>query len=141
MRAPVLFVLRILTAGLFCYAGFLKLMEPDVFLSDLESYRMLPYSIAWVIAFYLPPFEIICGLALFFPAYVKPSALLLLILTFVFILVLGIAWMRGLDISCGCFGDRSGKVNYPWLIFRDIFIFIVLCLFICFNKPKIYEDV
>ena len=48
---------RLMVAGLFVYAGAVKWLRPDAFLADIESYRMLPYWLAWLTAFYLPPLE------------------------------------------------------------------------------------
>jgi hypothetical protein len=39
-----------------------------------------------------------------------------------FIVAIAAAWLRGLDISCGCFGSSEGETNYLWLILRDLLI-------------------
>jgi uncharacterized membrane protein YphA (DoxX/SURF4 family) len=114
-------IVRIILAGLFIYAGMIKLMQPDTFLADIESYRMMPYSLAWMVAFYLPPLEILCGLGLLVPKFRKPSAVILLLLMIVFIIAISVAWTRGLNIACGCFGTSTEEAtNYPWLIVRDL---------------------
>lgn len=123
-------IVRLILAGLFIYAGTIKLIQPDTFLSDIESYRMMPYSLAWLMAFYLPPLEILCGLGLLLPKFRKPSAYLLMLLMVVFILAIAAAWLRGLDISCGCFGSSEEPANYLWLIVRDLLILgaLVFCV-------------
>lgn len=115
-------IVRVILAGLFIYVGLIKLIQPDTFLSDIESYRMMPYSLAWLVSFYLPPLEIICGIGLLLPKFRKPSALVLLLLMLVFVLAISVAWIRGLNISCGCFGTSTDEVNYLWLIVRDLLI-------------------
>ena len=119
-------ITRVALAGLFVYAGVIKLVSPDTFLADIESYRMMPYALAWLVAFYLPPLEILCGLALLIPKLRKAAAIVLLLLMLVFILAIAGAWARGLDISCGCFGSSEGGANYFWLIFRDLLIIVTL---------------
>lgn len=111
---------RIVLAGLFVYAGTIKLLQPDTFLADVESYRMMPYSLAWIVVFYLPPLEILCGLGLLWSKIRMPSAIILIGLMLVFIVAISAAWARGLDISCGCFGTTEGETNYLWLIIRDL---------------------
>jgi uncharacterized membrane protein YphA (DoxX/SURF4 family) len=121
-------LVRVIVAGLFLYAGTIKLIQPDTFLADVESYRMMPYSWAWLIAFYLPPLEILCGLSLLWAKTRLPSAIILIGLMLVFIVAIAAVWLRGLDISCGCFGTSEGETNYLWLIIRDL-LFIVALLF------------
>jgi len=111
-------------AGLFVYAGVVKGLRPGVFLGDVESYRLLPYRAAWAVAFYLPPLEIVCGVGLLFGASRGAAAWLLAGLMLVFLVALGAAWARGLEIACGCFGGAggSGATNYLWLVVRDLLI-------------------
>ncbi len=118
IRVLVCFVL----AGLFLYAGVVKLVQPGIFLGDIESYRMTSYPLAWLVAFYLPPLEILCGLGLLWPKTRPASAAVLIVLMLVFVAAIASAWMRGLDIACGCFGAGEEKANYLWLILRDLLI-------------------
>lgn len=117
---------RIVLAGLFIYAGAIKFIQPEVFLADVESYRLLPYWLAWGVALYLPPFEIVCGLALLFPRIRNAGGSILILLMGVFIVAIAVAWIRGLDISCGCFGNSGESANYLWLIVRDLLIVAAL---------------
>lgn len=122
MMAWFQLLVRLVVAGLFIYAGAIKLLQPDTFLGDIESYRMMPYSLAWLVAFYLPPLEILCGLGLLWSKTRRASASILIGLMLVFIVAIAAAWLRGLDISCGCFGSSEGDANYLWLIVRDLLI-------------------
>lgn len=122
MIAWATILVRLLVAGLFIYAGAIKMAQPDTFLGDIESYRMMPYTFAWLVAFYLPPFEILCGVALLLSRLRNVAAVLLLLLMAVFMVAIAVAWARGLDISCGCLGSSETKTNYPWLIIRDLLI-------------------
>lgn len=109
-------------AALYIYAGVLKLVQPDVLLADIRSYHLAPYRLAYIGAFALPALEIASGVALLFSATRREAALLLGALTAMFTLALISAWVRGLDISCGCFGKSETAANYPWLIGRDLVI-------------------
>lgn len=139
MMAWIQVIVRLVVAGLFVYAGTIKLLQPDTFLGDIESYRMMPYSLAWLVAFYLPPLEILCGFGLLWSKLRVPSAIILIGLMLVFIVAISVAWSRGLDISCGCFGTSKGETNYLWLIFRDL-LFIVALLFSVCKFPKKNEQ-
>lgn len=118
----VVHLVRLVLAGLFIYAGAIKLIQPNTFLSDIESYRMLPYSLAWLTSFYLPPLEIFSGLGLLWAGTRRASATILVGLMVVFLFAIVGAWLRGLDISCGCFGTSGGETNYLWLVIRDLLI-------------------
>lgn len=126
MMAWFQLLVRVVVAGLFIYAGAIKLLQPNTFLSDIESYRMMPYSLAWLVAFYLPPLEILCGLGLLWSKTRRASSAILIGLMLVFIVAIAAAWLRGLDISCGCFGSSEGETNYLWLIIRDLLITVAL---------------
>lgn len=139
MIAWIQVAVRFIVAGLFVYAGAIKLAQPDTFLGDIESYRMMPYQLAWLVAFYLPPLEILCGLGLLWSKIRQASAVILIGLMLVFMAAISVAWLRGLDITCGCFGSSKAETNYLWLIVRDLLITIAL-LFCIINPLKRNES-
>ncbi|HXB03061.1 MAG TPA: MauE/DoxX family redox-associated membrane protein [Opitutaceae bacterium] len=100
-------ILRFLAGGIFLVAGVLKVLDPARFAADIDHFRLLRYFAVAPLALYLPWLEIICGLAVFVGAWRRSALLLLLALTIVFIAAITSAWMRGLDIRCGCFGAAS----------------------------------
>ena len=116
----------VLAAGLFIYAGVVKAISPAQFLADIEGYRLLPQILAIAVAFYLPWLEILCGLALLTRHFRRGALTALISLLIIFVVALVSAWLRGLDISCGCFGDSVDHASYTWLILRDILILSLL---------------
>jgi uncharacterized membrane protein YphA (DoxX/SURF4 family) len=100
-------ILRLLAGGIFLVAGVLKVLDPAHFAADIDHFRLLPYFAVAPLALYLPWLEIFCGLAVFVTAWRRSALVLLLLLTVVFIAAITSAWMRGLDIRCGCFGAAS----------------------------------
>jgi uncharacterized membrane protein YphA (DoxX/SURF4 family) len=100
-------MLRLLAGGVFLVAGVLKVIDPARFATDIDHFRLLPYFAVAPLALYLPWLEIACGLAVFVGAARRSALVLLLALTVVFIAAITSAWMRGLDIRCGCFGAAS----------------------------------
>jgi putative oxidoreductase len=121
MNWPVC-VLRLLVGGVFLVAGGLKAADPAHFAADIDHFRLLPYFSVAPLALYLPWLEIICGLAVIAGAARRSALLLLLGLTVVFIVAIASAWMRGLDIRCGCFGAAS---TAP--LSHDLAFDLVLC--------------
>lgn len=128
-------LLRITLGSLFIYAGSVKALNPEVFAADIESYHLLPYWMVYLLALYLPFLELLCGGLLIFKKAYLPVLTILAGLMLVFTLAIASAWIRGLDISCGCFGKSSIETNYPWLIFRDLLMLAGIVFLLLREKP------
>src|SRR5437667_5163526 len=105
--AKVKFVWRIVglvVGGVFIYAGVVKALDPVRFASDIDNYKILPWTISVGLAFYLPWLEIFCGLALILRRLYLGGLSMLTALVAVFLVATIAAKARGLDITCGCFG-------------------------------------
>ncbi len=103
----------LIIAGIFIYAGAIKALDPVQFASDIDNYKILPWPISVALAFYLPWLEIFCGFALVVRLLYRGALSIstALILTFTFATVA--AKVRGLDITCGCFGHASQHWSFP----------------------------
>jgi len=100
-------VARFGLAGLFLYAGAVKLADPAGFIGDLDHYRLLPESLSPLAALALPVFEVVAGLALALPGYVRGGALLSAAMLLAFAVAMTQAKLRGINLACGCFGAGS----------------------------------
>lgn len=117
---------RILLATVFIYASWSKIQDPALFMDAIRSYQLhLPeLLIAWV-AIVLPPAEAVVACALVATKWVRESALLVCAMLLVFLFGLTQAWIRGLEISCGCFGPEDGAAAPLWLdILRDLALLV-----------------
>ncbi len=133
------FVGRLVVAGVFIWAGAQKARNPQFFALDLEAYRLLPAVVILPIAYYLPWLEIAVGLSLLVPALRRAALGLSIVLLLVFILMLSIAWMRGLSINCGCFGAcGSAATDFALAIARNVgLIAIAVWLGIVPSSPPV----
>ncbi|MEI6350300.1 MAG: MauE/DoxX family redox-associated membrane protein [Verrucomicrobiota bacterium] len=114
-------LLAVLMGALFIYAGAAKVTDPARFFADIQNYDLLPWRAAVVaMAFYLPWLEIVCGVGMIFRRFRSGASLVLAGLLVVFIGALALAWARGLNISCGCFGGSSEHPRYFLWIGRDL---------------------
>jgi uncharacterized membrane protein YphA (DoxX/SURF4 family) len=115
---------RVVVGALFIYAGFSKASDPGQFIRDIWNYQLLPESVAYWIAAYLPYLEIFAGIALITGFQRNGARLLVFGMLIVFVTMLISAWARGLDISCGCFGPTSAdtRANYPVLLARNVLL-------------------
>lgn len=125
---------RILLAGIFVYASIHKVVYPDEFYGAIMNYQILPQYCAYALAYMLPMVEMSAGLALLSKKFLSPSLLMISGMLLIFIAAIVSAWLRGLDISCGCFGEgNSGE--YFAVIVRDIFL-LLLCMIIFLLNPR-----
>src|SRR6266700_975030 len=106
-------IVDLIVAGVFIYAGSIKALDPVRFANDIDNYKILPWPISVALAFYLPWLEIFCGLALIVRYFYRGALSILMALILVFTLATTAAKVRGLDITCGCFGHASQHWSFP----------------------------
>jgi putative oxidoreductase len=106
-------LLDFVLAGIFIYAGAFKAFDPVQFASDIDNYKMVPWPVSVALAFYLPWLEIFCALGLVFRFLYRGALAILSASIVIFTLATIAAKVRGLDITCGCFGHASQHWSFP----------------------------
>lgn len=125
---PVLVLLcRLAVGGVFIVASLDKLAHPAAFAQAIYNYHLAPLWALHPFALLLPMVEIVCGAALVLGVARRGAALVLGLLTVVFIVAIAAALLRGLDISCGCFHTDGGHAVGLSLLLRDLGL-VLLCL-------------
>jgi len=117
-------IVDLIVGGIFVYAGVVKVLDPVQFANDIDNYKTLPWFVSVRLAVYLPWLEIFCGLALIFRFLYRGGLSILTVLIAVFIGVTIAAKMRGLDITCGCFGHASKNWNFSTHLVLDLLILL-----------------
>jgi uncharacterized membrane protein YphA (DoxX/SURF4 family) len=116
-------VCRLTLGGVLFVAGFLKVDKLEVSQMAVRSYELLPIPVANFLGQTLPFFEVVIGLLLILGAATRAVAALGGFTMFIFIIAIGQAWARGLNIDCGCFGGGGtvapGETRYLQEILRD----------------------
>lgn len=111
---------RIILAAVFIYAGAIKALDPAAFADAIDGYRLLPYPAVTVLALYLPWLEIAGGVGVLWSRIRLGALTLLFFLCLVFGIAVASAWIRHLDIACGCFGDGAvGAAALRGSLFRS----------------------
>jgi hypothetical protein len=100
----------------------LRFADPVQFANDIDNYKILPWTIGVSLAFYLPWLEMFCGLALILRRLYLGGLSILTGLVAVFLVATIAAKLRGLDITCGCFGHASQNWNFPAHLALDLAI-------------------
>lgn len=125
------FICRLIVAVLFLWAGVIKIINPHDFADAVAGFRALPVALIHPTALVIPWFEILLSIGVLFPGVkiVRASSMGLIALDLVFILLLSSAWLRGLNVQCGCFGLNifpPSEWSIPIAIFRDMVLLLML---------------
>jgi putative oxidoreductase len=158
-------ILDFVVAGVFIFAGLTKIFDLDHWISDLQhlqfasaladlrnlllanpvefasgidNFKILPWPVSVALGFYLPWLEILCALGLVFRFLYRGALTLLIMLMAVFTLAITAAKVRGLDITCGCFGHVSQHWSFPSHLATNLAILAAL-LALFFKAPSAYR--
>ena len=146
-------VLDFVLAGVFIFAGLSKMFDldhllaalmhfrfgdalvhfrqlspasPVEFANGIDNFKLLPWPVSVALAFYLPWLEIFCALGLVFRLLYHGALTLLITLMVIFTLAITAAKVRGLDITCGCFGHASQHWSFPSHLATNVVILAAL---------------
>ncbi len=115
---------RLVTGGVWVWAGLVKLPDPDQSVLSVRAYQLLPGDLATPVGHLLPVLEVVVGACLVVGLLTRGAAVVSGLLFIAFILGIASVWSRGITIDCGCFGDGGydpdAASKYPWEIARDV---------------------
>ena len=116
------FLARIALGGVFLVAGILKILDPGSLLTATDTYQIIPYRWSYWLALYLPWVEVLAGLGILLRKAYPGSLFLVGALLAIFLIALIQAWVRGLNIICGCFSQASAESagRYVLYVARDL---------------------
>lgn len=97
-------ILRTLFAAIFILSGTLKLQDIAGFIRTISFFRLLPVEFGPTFALTIIISEIVLGCLILINFWVRRSLYALIFLLAVFTTALLSAVIRGIDLSCGCFG-------------------------------------
>lgn len=132
-KAYLLLIARLVLSGVFLLAALPKIQDPLAFAASVEGFRVVGGELSAWVALLLPWLELVTGIGLLIPQVRRGSAASLIVLLILFIALHSSAWIRGLDISCGCFGETEAETlpNYLWLILRNSALLIAAICVLC----------
>jgi uncharacterized membrane protein YphA (DoxX/SURF4 family) len=136
--APVIALICRVALGItFFYAGIEKIIAPQEFALAIYNYRLLPDEAVNTMAVILPWLEIFLATGLIAGIYVRGASLTSAVLFLTFAAALTISLVRGLDISCGCFGGSAGSINWLYLV-RDLSLLVMSLFTLFFDRGWSY---
>lgn len=136
-RREVQMLLRLALGGVFLYAAGAKILAPGQFAVAVSNYRLLPHEWTHLAAITVPWVEAIAAALVILGVWLRPSALVLLGLTGVFLVAISSALARGLNIECGCFGTVGGRqVGLASLAFDTVLLAMAAALVWRVKEPR-----
>jgi len=126
-------ICRLTLSIIFFYAGIEKIINPGDFAVAIYNYQLLPDCAINLSAIFLPWLEVFIAASLVAGIYTRGAALISALLFLTFATALTINLVRGLDISCGCFGASSGNINWLYLE-RDLSLFCMSVFVLIYDR-------
>jgi len=135
VRELVILLCRLTVGGIFLYASLDKIADPTGFAQAVHNYRLAPLVLLHPVALLLPWLEAVVGAALILGLFHRGAALLSVLMTVLFIVVVTSAVLRHLDISCGCFHTDSAHGVGINLLLRDLLL-LAAALIALLGRPQ-----
>ena len=127
--------LRFVVGGVFVFAGVVKIINPAQFAGDIGNYRVLPYEWIDLLAVTLPWVEVVAGLLLIGGIWTRASALVIALMLLVFLIAIGQAVARNLNIDCGCFGSVEGRKVGAIALGQDVGL-LAAAVWLCWREKE-----
>lgn len=103
----LVFAIQVGLSLLFFLAAFPKLRRPQAFITTVRAYRLLPASVAPVVAITVGVSELSLATMFLFALYVPIALFASGVLILLFAVAIGINLRRNNQIPCGCFGGNE----------------------------------
>ncbi|AKK06841.1 Methylamine utilization protein MauE [Corynebacterium mustelae] len=122
------FLTRFGLAVVWIVAGWQKLGKTMAEAQAIQGYEI--FTIEWSIFLgrIIGPLELAGGVVLLVGIFLRSAAKISAMVLILFMIGVGQAWVRGLVIDCGCFGDvdlSDGGMDYLYTILRDVGLFLM----------------
>ncbi len=116
----------LLLATVFLSSGVSKLVDHHAFIRAVAAYELLPGPGNLLVAYSLPPLEVLCGILLIMPASGRVGLMAGAVMLVVFIAVVLSAMCRGLVVDCGCelWPGYQSPVGWP-VVARNVVLLLL----------------
>jgi uncharacterized membrane protein YphA (DoxX/SURF4 family) len=130
--------LRIGFGLLLCYAAIDKIRHPLQFAGIVENYRVFNAELSLWAAAIVPFLEIITGLLLITGIWIDAASMINTFFMSLFFVMVTQAYLRGLDIHCGCFstGEEGAPIGLFKVSTNLLYMIMSIILMILILKGK-----
>jgi putative oxidoreductase len=128
---------RLYLGYVFISACLHKIADPGGFAVDVATYQLLPLATINLLAIVLPWVELAAGVLVIAGFRARAAALLIAGMMLVFMVALGWALAKGLDISCGCFASsgHADPISYRTMLRDAAWLLLALYVLVFDRKP------
>jgi putative oxidoreductase len=124
---PILaLICRFVLGAVFVVAGATKAYDPAAFAEQIGRFHLLPWPIGAALALWVPWLEMFAGMLVITQKLLLGALLILTVSLLIFSLALLSAWLRGLNIDCGCFGHALPRMTLGWALLRNLLLLILV---------------
>ena len=131
----ILLAARIIIGLIFIFASIAKITDPATFAKEINNYGIVPFYFTNIMSLVLPWVELICGIFLISGVRLKSSSAISVVLYIIFTVAVGIALIKGLNITCGCHTKITAENVGVRKIIENTGL-LILCLYIFFYPAK-----
>ena len=127
-------VLRVAIGLVFVVAGLAKVGHATEFAAQIAGFRLLPQPVVAPMALVLPFLELLLGGYLVIGLFTRASAWTAAALFALFDAAIASAVVRGMTVSCGCFGPNDTTVTTWPEVARDA-VLVVIAIVVALRAP------
>ena len=120
---PFNLALRLLLGGMFVFAAWDKVANPQAFAIAVRAYKIIPVEYSNVFALTLAWSELIAGAMILIGLFTRKAAGAIFLMLGMFCVAIGLVLVRGMVVDCGCFGS-DGSATGPLLIVRNLALMV-----------------
>lgn len=135
-----------LTLGIVAgWAGIAKLIDLPTAVRAVRAYEILPEVLVAPVAYALPVVEVIVAILLIAGLITRYAAIVQGLIMLAFVIAISSAWIRGLNIDCGCFGgggelELGQEAQYLGPLLRDIGLVVGAAYLTWFPRTRFSLD-
>ncbi|HEY0393851.1 MAG TPA: MauE/DoxX family redox-associated membrane protein [Candidatus Elarobacter sp.] len=130
----IVLICRLVIGVIFIVAGAAKVGNPAQFAAQIAGFQLLPQAAIAPMALGLPFLEMLLGGCLVVGVLTRPAGWVAVALLAAFDAAIASAVVRGMTVSCGCFGPNDQTVTTWAEVARDA-IFVVLAVVVALRAP------
>jgi len=124
--------IRLGLAGVFFTSGWPKFVDSAGTIRSVRAFQLVPEVFVPAFGYALPVVELLLGVLLLVGLVTRVSAAITAGLMVMFLFGIVMAWARGLEIDCGCFGSgdvvKDAVAGYIRDILRDVGFLVLAAL-------------
>lgn len=136
-------VIRLVLGAIWLWAAVSEVASPRTFVQAVRAYDATPEWLSKGIGYGLPVLELCLGVLLFLGLLVRISAVISGLLFLVFLIGIGQAAARGIQLACGCFGGGGttvGGTSYTLDILRDVGLLVLAAYLVVWSFTRLSMD-